>query len=150
MPGTFSQVLLHFVFATKDRRPLVQEKIAARLYPFIGGIVRDEKGSLHAIGGMPDHIHLLIQWRTDDAVANLLRNIKSRSTAWMHRTLPDMATFAWQEGYSVFSVSKSAEPDVKNYVERQADHHKQRDFKEELLTPLRLHGIDFEEKYVFD
>ena len=116
----------------------------------MGGIVRDEKGALHAIGGMPDHVHLLIQWRTDDSVSNLLRNIKSRSSAWIHRTFPDLATFAWQEGYSVFSVSKSIEPDVKAYIEHQADHHKQRDFREELLTMLRLHEIEFDERFVVD
>ncbi|MFQ5412237.1 MAG: hypothetical protein ACE5EC_08055 [Phycisphaerae bacterium] len=68
----------------------------------------------------------------------------------MHRTYPDYAAFAWQEGYGVFSVSKSAEPDVKSYFEHQAEHHKKRDFQEELLALLRVHGVEFDDRYVFD
>lgn len=150
MPGTYSQILLHIVFSTKARRPHIRADIQPRLYPFIGGIIRDAKGVLRAIGGMPDHVHLLVQWRTDDSIANLMRNVKSRSSAWVHQTFPDSAAFAWQEGYAAFSVSKSAEDDVRAYIENQPEHHKQRDFKDELLSLLRLHGTEFDARYVCD
>jgi hypothetical protein len=78
-----------------------------------------------------------------------MRNVKARSSAWVHATFPQKP-FAWQDGYSVFSVSKSAEQDVKRYIEHQVEHHQKRDFREELLALLRAHGIEFEERYVFD
>lgn len=99
---------------------------------------------------MADHVHLLLRWRTDGTIADLMRTVKARSSLWMHQTFVDAAAFAWQEGYAVFSVSKSAEPDVKQYIEDQVEHHKKRDFKEELLVLLRAHGVDFDERYVFD
>ncbi len=150
MPGTYSQVILHFVFSTKRRVAYITPEIQTRLYDYIGGIVRAEKGTLYAIGGMPDHVHLLLRWRTDASIADLMRTVKARSSRWVHQTFADAAAFAWQEGYGVFSVSKSAEPDVKNYIENQVEHHKQRDFKAELLALLRAHGVEFDERFVFD
>jgi REP element-mobilizing transposase RayT len=150
MPGTFSQILLHVVFATKHRQALLTPEIQPRLYDYIGGIVRAEKGVLYAIGGMPDHLHMLLRWRTDRAVGDLMRAVKAGSCLWVHQTFPRAKGFAWQEGYSVFSVSKSAEADVKAYIARQAEHHRRRDFKEEMLALLRAHGVTFDERYVFD
>jgi REP element-mobilizing transposase RayT len=150
MPGTYSQILLHVVFSTKARTAFIKPEIQTRLYDYIGGIVRTEKGTLYAIGGMPDHVHLLLRSRTDAAVADLMRTIKARSSVWVHQTFPSFSAFAWQEGYAVFSVSKSAEPDVKRYIENQPDHHRKRDSKEELLVLLWAHGVDFDERYVFD
>jgi REP element-mobilizing transposase RayT len=83
-------------------------------------------------------------------VSALLRTLKARSSKWVHDTFPALGAFAWQEGYSVFSVSKSQEQIVKNYVAGQAKHHKKEDFKSELLRLLREHGIEFDERYVFD
>jgi hypothetical protein len=76
--------------------------------------------------------------------------VKSRSSLWVHQTFPSFATFAWQEGYAAFSVSKSAEQDVKSYIERQAEHHRGRNFEDELLALLRAHGVSFDAQYVFD
>ena len=150
MPGTYSQILLHVVFATKGRAPFIKPGIQTRLCNYIGGIVRAEKGTLYAIGGMADHVHLLLLWRTDRAVADLMRTVKARSSRWVHQTFADAASFAWQEGYAVFSVSKSAESDVKRYIENQPEQHTKRDFRKELLALLRAHGVDFDERYVFD
>ena len=150
MAGTYSQVLLHVVFATKQRTCFVTPDVQQRLYDYIGGIVRAEQGTLYAIGGMPDHVHILLRWRTDVAIADLVRNVKSGSSLWVHQTFAALASFAWQGGYSVFSVSKSSEQDVRAYIERQAEHHRHRDFKEELLAFLRAHGVEFDMRYVFD
>ncbi|MCH7591584.1 MAG: IS200/IS605 family transposase [Planctomycetes bacterium] len=150
MPGTYSQVILHFVFSTKRRVAYITPKIQTRLYDYIGGIVRAEKGTLYAIGGMSDHVHLLLRWQTDASIADLMRTVKARSSRWVHQTFTEAAAFAWQEGYGVFSVSKSAESDAKNYIENQVEHHKQRDFKAELLALLRTHGIEFDKRFVFD
>ena len=150
MPGTYSQLLNHIVFSTKHREPCISADIAERLYPYIGGIIRAEKGTLYDIGGVEDHVHIYLRWRPDGAISDLVRTIKSRSSKWVHETIPNLSTFAWQEGYAVFSVSKSQEDTLKRYIAIQAEHHKKEDFKSELLRLLRAHGIDFEERYVFD
>jgi putative transposase len=150
MPGTYSQILLHIVFSTKHRHPWISTNIADRLYGFIGGIVRAEHGVLYEVGGVDDHVHLYLRWRPDGSVSDLMRAVKARSSKWIHETFPELREFAWQEGYSGFSVSKSQEDAVKRYLVDQAEHHTQFDFKAELLRLLRAHGIEFDERYVFD
>lgn len=150
MPGTYSQLLLHIVFSTKHRQPWITSDVASRLYPYLGGIIRAEKGTLLSIGGMPDHLHLYVQWCTDEAIAHLMRTIKSRSSKWIHETLPALQAFAWQEGYSVFSVSKSQESAVQQYIANQAEHHQTTDFKDELLRLLEMHGVEYATQYVLN
>ena len=150
MPGTFSQITFHIVFSTKHREPWITADVAERLYPYMGGIVRAEKGVLYDIGGIEDHVHMQLRWRPDATVSDLMRTVKARSSLWVHQSLPRLEAFAWQEGYSVFAVSKSQEGRVKKYIADQAEHHKKMDFKSELLSLLRAHGIEFEERYVFD
>jgi REP element-mobilizing transposase RayT len=150
MPGTYSQILLHVVFSTKHREQWIKSEVAERLYPYIGGIVRAEKGVLYDIGGVEDHVHMYLRWRPDESVSALMRTVKARSSKWVHDTFPALGSFAWQEGYSVFSVSKSQEEAVRKYIEGQAAHHKKEDFRSELLRMLRVHGVEFDERYVFD
>jgi len=150
MPSTHSQLLLHFVFSTKLRNPLITADLQPRLYDYIGGIVRGEGGVLYAIGGMPDHLHLLLRWRTDATIASLMSKLKGGSSAWVHATFPDRADFRWQEGYGVFSVSRSMEPTVKNYIEHQPEHHAARDYKAEYIQLLESHGVDYDERYLWD
>ncbi len=150
MPGTYSQLLLHVVFSTKQRQAWITSEISERLYAYIGGIVRAEKGTLYDIGGIEDHVHLYLRWRTDESISNLLRTVKSRSSKWIHDTFPDLGEFAWQEGYSVFSVSKSQEEALKRYIAGQAEHHQKFDFKSELLQLLKANGVEYDERYMFD
>ncbi len=150
MPGTYSQLLYHTVFSTKTREPWIQPDIAPRLFAYIGGIIRAERGVLYDIGGVADHIHLYLRWRPDGAVSDLLRTVKSRSSKWVHEEFPALRAFEWQEGYSAFTVSKSQEAAVKKYIAGQEEHHKKEDFKSELLRILRAHEIEFDERYVFD
>ncbi|MCL4198889.1 MAG: IS200/IS605 family transposase [Phycisphaerales bacterium] len=150
MPGTYSQLLLHVVFSTKGRAPWLNAKVAERIYPYIGGIVRAEKGILYDIGGVEDHVHMYLRWRPDGSVSDLMRTVKARSSKWVHGEFPALRGFAWQEGYSVFSVSKSQEEAVKRYIAGQVEHHKKEDFKSELLRILRAHGVDFDEKHVLE
>ncbi len=150
MPGTYSQILLHVIFSTKRREPWITPNVAKRLYPYLGGTVRKEKGVLYNIGGVEDHVHMYLRWRPDATVSDLMCTVKARSSKWIHDTFPDLAAFTWQEGYSVFTVSKSQERAVKRYIARQHKHHEKEDFKSELLRFLRLHEIEFDKKYVFD
>ncbi len=150
MPGTYSQILLHIVFSTKHREPLITPELSPRLYDYMGGIIRAEKGTLYAIGGVDDHVHMYLRWRADRAVSDLMRTVKARSSGWVHETFPQFGAFAWQEGYAVFSVSKSQETAVKDYIAGQREHHAREDFKLELLRFLRAHEIEFVEQYLFD
>jgi REP element-mobilizing transposase RayT len=150
MPGTYSQLLLHIVFSTKVRQPWITTDVGERLHLCLGGIVRAQNRVLYGIGGVGDHVHIYMRWRPDVSVSDLARTIKSSSSKWVHETFPNLAEFAWQEGYSVFSVSKSQERAVKNYIAGQAEHHKKGGFKSELLRLLRLHRIEFDERYVFE
>lgn len=150
MPGTFSQILFHIVFSTREREPWIAPDLAERLYAYMGGIVRAEKGSLYAVGGVEDHVHLYLRWRPDGSVSDLMRTVKARSSKWVHRTNPALGAFAWQEGYSVFSVSKSQEESVKRYIAGQREHHATEDFKSELLRILEAHGVEYDPRYVFD
>ena len=136
MPGTYSQILLHTVFSTKHREPWIASDLADRLYPYIGGIVRAEKGVLYDIGGVPDYVHMYLRWRPDESLSNLMRTVKARSSRRIHDTCSALAAFAWQEGYSAFSVSKSQEEAVKTYIAGQAAHHAKEDFRSELLRML--------------
>jgi putative transposase len=150
MPGTYSQVLLHAVFSTKARTPWITANVAERLYPYIGGILRAERAVLYDIGGVEDHVHLYFRWRPDGSVSDLMRTLKSRSSKWIHEAFDGLSTFAWQEGFSVFSVSKSQEGAVKKYIASQAEHHKKEDFRSELRRLLIAHGVEFDERYAFD
>jgi putative transposase len=150
MARTFSSLLLHVVFSTKHRRRWIERPLAARLYPFIGGIIRSEHGMLLDIGGVEDHVHLYVRWRPDESVSTLVRHIKSRSSKWIHEETPSLKEFAWQSGFSVFAVSRSQEAGLKRYIAHQEDHHRKRDFRAELLELLKAHQITYDEREVFE
>ncbi|MFT3879854.1 MAG: IS200/IS605 family transposase [Gemmatales bacterium] len=145
---TFTKLHYHLVFSTKGRRGLIDPSWEDDLYGYIGGILRQQGGVLLAAGGMADHVHLLIGSRPDIALSDLLRDIKSLSSGWVHE-VKGVLDFTWQEGYSAFTVSHSALEDVRHYVKTQKEHHRQRDYKEELLMMLKLNEVDFDERYVF-
>ena len=145
----FANALAHRL-STKQRQPWIEPAVSERLYPYMGGLVRAEKGTLFDIGGVEDHVHFYLRWRPDAAVSDLMRVVKARSSKWVHETFPELGRFAWQEGYSVFTVSKSQERAVKAYIAVQHEHHRKEDFRSELLWLLRKHEVDFDERYVFD
>jgi REP element-mobilizing transposase RayT len=89
MPGTYSQILLHVVFSTKQRRPWLTPDLTERLHEYIGGVIRTGKGTLYAIGGAEDHLHLYLRWRTDEAISDLLRDVKAKSSSWFHEKLSE-------------------------------------------------------------
>jgi REP element-mobilizing transposase RayT len=148
MPGTFTLLLYHLVWSTKGREPWIHEELRDRLYGFTGGIIRDEGGTLLIINGVADHVHLLVRWGSDGSLSHLIRNIKARSSRWMHQTFADQRRFAWQEGYAAFTVSPSQKAKTIRYIENQEQHHRRRDFKSELRALLDAHGIEHDPKYL--
>jgi putative transposase len=148
MGSTFTKLLYHFVFSTKDREPTIHQENRDRLYGFIGGIIRQEGGVLLQAGGVADHIHLLASLRAEPSVADMLRAIKSKSSGWMNRYVTPQERFQWQAGYAGFSVSESQVARVRRYIQNQESHHRRVSFKEELIELLERHGIEYDERYL--
>jgi REP-associated tyrosine transposase len=150
MAHSYVMLVLHIVFSTKGRVPFIGERHRDPLYEYIGGIIRSERGTLLAVGGMPDHVHLLARFRASVSVSEMLKLIKGRSSHWMNG-LPDLgARFDWQEGYAAFSVSESQIATVRRYILTQEQHHARRTFHQEITTLLRRHGFEFDEQDLLD
>jgi REP element-mobilizing transposase RayT len=138
----------HIVFCTKGRVPSIRPDIQARLYDYIGGIVRSEDGVLIAIGGMPDHIHLLATFPPTTCAADMVRRIKANSSKWVHENLREMDAFGWQTGYAAFTVSQSILGDVDAYIGQQGAHHTSLSFEDEFVAFLVRHDIQYDKRYV--
>jgi len=143
---TYAQNVIHVVFSTKDRRKLMSEEFRPRMWAYATGICYNLGILVHAVGGMEDHIHLLLQIPPALAVAKAVLAIKSNSSRWANE---EGHKFAWQQGYGAFSVSSSIIPTVIHYIENQEAHHRRMSFDAEFLALLKKHGIEFDPKFVF-
>ncbi len=146
MSHTHVQNVIHVVFSTKDRRKSISPEFQPRLWSYAAGICKRQGIFLHAVGGMEDHIHFLIQLPATTALANAILAIKSNSSRWANEGGHKVA---WQRGYAAFSVSASNVSAVVRYVQNQEAHHLKMTFDEELVTLLGKHGVAFDPKYVF-
>ncbi|MEA2165741.1 MAG: REP-associated tyrosine transposase [Thermoanaerobaculia bacterium] len=142
MPHSYTNLLTHIVYSTKNRRPLIDAALESRLFPYFGGIVRQLGGKLYVVNGVEDHVHLLAELPASIAVAEAVGKIKGSSTHWIHESFSDRSEFAWQRGYGAFSVNRSNVSRVARYIERQKTHHRKRSFPDEFLELLRRHDID--------
>jgi len=150
MGHTYTKLMYHCVFSTKERRPLLSAAVAPRLAEVVGGIVRKHDGKLLAMNGPTDHVHLLAILAAKYSVSDQLRDIKAGSSKWIHRVYANLQDFAWQGGYGAFSVSKSTAPEVIRYIARQREHHRKMTFQEEFIAFLKKHEIEYDPKYVFE
>ena len=150
MPQSFVCLHCHIVFSTKHRKPWITSELAPRLHDYIGGIIRGVGGLLISAGGMSDHTHLLVSLGKMNSAAELVRDVKSNSSGWIHKTFPDLAHFGWQTGYGAFAVSHSNLDEVKRYIANQTEHHRVRTFKEEFLAFLQKHNLEYNERYLWD
>jgi putative transposase len=146
MPHTYAQNVLHLVFSTKDRAKLIPKELQPRMWAYAAGICKNHEILVHAIGGMDDHIHLLIQIPPSLSLSNAVNAIKSNSSRWAGE---QGHKFAWQQGYAAFSVSASLIPTVVQYIQNQESHHKKMSFDAEFLALLKKHGVEFDPKFVF-
>jgi len=105
MSDSYTNLLYHVVFSTKDRRPLITPDYQVRLYDYIGGTIRAVGGISLELNGTEDHIHLLAKLRPDRALSDVLRDLKANATGWMHDVFPSLRNFSWQRGYGAFTVS---------------------------------------------
>jgi REP element-mobilizing transposase RayT len=146
MPHSFASLLFHVIFSTKNRLPDLSPELAVRLFPYMGGIVRERKGVPLIINGPADHVHLLVSVSAAESIAELLRVVKTNSSRWVHEQFPDQERFAWQAGYAAFTVSGSRAGDVRAYIAAQQEHHRRVSFQEEFLAFLRKHGLAYDER----
>lgn len=126
---------------------MIHERWRGDLHAYLGGIIRTAGGVAESVGGVSDHVHLLIGLRATHRLSDVLRELKAVSSGWVHNEI-GMRGFAWQEGYGAFTVGASQCEAVRNYIERQADHHRTRTFREEYLELLHRQGVEFDERYV--
>src|SRR5262245_37641913 len=150
MPSAYANLLCHIVFSTKGRRPFLQVNLLPDMHRTLGGAVRDQKGKPVEIVGVADHVHMLVKLPPTIAIANFVRDIKANSSKWAHERPEVGRLFAWQVGYSAFTVSRSQAPRVRTYIQNQERHHKRKTFKEELLALLERNKIEYEERYLWD
>ena len=148
--STFTKLTYHIVFGTKYRRNTIRDEFVERLYEYVGGIIRANKGHLIEIGGVADHIHILANLSPAHAVSDSIRDIKANSAKWVNETLDLLDRFEWQKGYGAFSVSYSHVELVEQYIRKQKDHHRTRSFEEEYIAFLERHNIAFERKWLFE
>jgi len=146
---SYTNLQYHIAFSTKERRPWLEPETLSRTCEYIGGILREQGGKLLAANGTADHVHIAALADPTVAISDLLRTIKTNSSSWIHRTFPDLRDFHWQDGYAAFSVSASVTPRVVSYIRKQAEHHKQTSFMEELVALLDKHGIEYDKRYLF-
>jgi putative transposase len=148
MPQSYTDLVGHFVFSTRDRQEQITEGVREGLYAYAGGVCKNLDCDLIAIGGMPDHVHLLVLRHPTVAEAELMRVVKANTSKWVHER--HTVEFAWQKGYGAFSVSRSSVERVKKYVLNQAAHHKRMTFKEEFVAFLKRHRVKYDERYIWE
>jgi REP element-mobilizing transposase RayT len=148
MAQTCGNIVVHLIFSTKLRKPLIGPGIRSDLFAYLGGIVRELRGTALIINGTCDHVHMLMRIRPTLSIAEVARIVKSNSSGWIRKK--GHKEFAWQAGYGVFSVSESSVPAVTKYIATQEEHHKKRSFQEEFLAFLKKNKVAYDERYIWD
>jgi putative transposase len=147
MSSTYLSLYYHLVFSTKNREPSIHGEWRPKLFGYLAGTIEGLGGRCEIVGGMEDHVHILVRLRATHTLADFMRELKKSSSAWVHQDR-GQRTFAWQDGYAAFTVSASVADEVRRYIENQATHHQQRNFLEELKLLLVRSGVEFDEKYL--
>ena len=149
MGHTYTSCLMHCVFSTKVRQKALSTDLRDRLWPYLGGIARENGIKALAVGGTDDHVHLLLSLPATMSIAKAIQLIKGGSSKWIHDTFATHTDFAWQAGYGAFSVAVSGIDQTVAYINRQEAHHQMQSFRDELVGFLERHGIPYDERYVF-
>jgi putative transposase len=148
MPQSLANILVHLIFSTKERRPLIEENVRVGLHGYIAGILKEIESPALIINSVPDHVHILCVLSKNLAACKLVEEVKKSSSKWMKTQ--GVPAFAWQNGYGVFSVSQSNTDSVRRYIENQAEHHRKLGFQDELRAFLEKHRVPYDERYVWD
>ena len=147
MPSTHTCLLYHIIFATKDREPIIAPEWRERLHEYLGGAVRGMEGTPQGVGGIADHVHLLVGLKPTHCLSDFMRELKKSSSIWVAETTQE-PKFRWQEGYAAFSVSASMRPTIQKYIAGQEEHHRVKSFREELIGFLKKSGVPYDERFL--
>ena len=151
MPQSLAKILVHVVFSTKDRRPFLRDKnVREELFLYIGGTLTNLDCQPIIVGGAEDHVHLLCALSPTSNAAEVIKEVKRGSSSWLKTKGADLADFAWQTGYGIFSIGFSQIKSVRDYISRQETHHQKVSFQDEFRQFLRRYEIEFDEKSVWD
>ncbi|WP_404305615.1 IS200/IS605 family transposase [Neorhodopirellula lusitana] len=145
--STFHSLHYHITFSTKNRKPWIKIDWRDRTHAYLGGIVNELGGVPLSVGGVEDHVHLLVGLKTTHCIADFMRELKKSTSRWIHEDI-GYEPFAWQDGYAVFSLSPLAIPEVRRYIENQEAHHRKRTFREELIEMLDRAGVEYDPRYL--
>ena len=149
MAQSLSQILLHLIFSTKDRDPMIPDGLKGELCRYLASACEAHGSHAYRIGGMPDHIHVACTLPRTVTVSKLLEEIKKSSSKWIKERDPRCAGFAWQGGYGAFSLGQSQLDALIQYIEQQDEHHKKKSFKDEFIEFLHKYKVDYDERYVW-
>jgi putative transposase len=151
MPQSLAKILIHTVFSTKERRPFLCDRaVREELHRYPGGILAKLDCQPIIVGGVEDHVHLLSALSRTCQVAEMVKEVKRGSSLWLKTKAPDLADFAWQNGYGVFSIGFSQIGPVRDYITHQEEHHRKQSYQDEFRTLLVRYEIEFDERYVWD
>ena len=150
MATTLTRLLIHVTFSTKNRAPLIPESVEPALYAYTGGICRRLGSPLLTMGGVADHVHMLVSLSKTLALADLLLEVKRDSSKWMKEQDAGLRSFRWQDGYFGFTIGGSGVEPLRAYIANQKQRHRRIDFKDEVRTLLRKYGVDWDERYVWE
>jgi putative transposase len=148
MPDSYTDLLYHIIFSTKDRRPFLTDLYQVRLYDYIGGTIRGLGGVSLELNGTEDHVHVLTMLRFDKALPDVMRELKANASGWMHEVFPEAQDFSWQRGYGAFTVSQSNVDEIGGYIANQKEHHKKTLFRDEFIQFLKVNQIEFDERFL--
>lgn len=149
MPQSLASVYVHVVFSTKQRMPFLTPELRAQLYPYLGGTALGAGTKVLAVGGMPDHVHMLVSFGREVTIAETVKTLKGGSSRWVHDRFPSLP-FQWQSGYGAFSIGFRDLDALRSYIANQESHHAYADYQCEFRGLLRDHGVEWDEKYVWD
>ncbi|MFI5343638.1 MAG: IS200/IS605 family transposase [Chlamydiales bacterium] len=150
MSQSLANILVHIIFSTKKRQPMILPEVEGELHSYLAGIVRAQGSQCHEIGGVEDHVHLLISLPRTLALSRLIEEIKKGSSKWIKTKGNLFSDFSWQNGYGAFSIGQSSYEDLRKYIQNQRNKHKQITFQEEYRNFLKKYHIAYDEKYVWD
>ena len=150
MPQSLSLVVIHVIFSTKDRRPLLDAGARPGLHAYLATVARTAGCECYRAGGVADHVHLAIRLSRTLTIADLIENLKTSSSKWLKPQPPGLAAFSWQRGYGCFSVGPADLESLCDYIDHQKEHHRSRTFQEEFAMFLKKYRVEYDEAYVWD
>ena len=149
MSHSFTNSLFHCIFSTKNRKPFITDELQSKLWPYMGGIARENRMTAIAVVGVEDHAHILLAIPSTMAIAKAVQLIKGGSSKWVHDTFPKIHRFEWQEGYGAFSIGVSQVETTVKYIAGQREHHQKKSFQDEFLEILKRHKINYDPRYIW-